>query len=78
MPALSHPHRVTASGKHTLKSRGTTIPIVLYSGTRRWTHPAEVSDLDVRSRLASASLAQLGTWSLNILDAETLGEVFGD
>jgi len=32
----------------------------------------------VRSRLASASLAQLETWSLNILDAEILGEVFGD
>ncbi len=33
---------------------------------------------DVRSRLASASLEQLETWSLNILDATALDEVFGD
>ena len=33
---------------------------------------------DVRSRLASASLEQLETWSLNFVDATALDEVFGD
>ena len=36
-----------------------------------------ISD-DMVKRIRSATAAQLETWSLNILDAETLDEVFGD